>query len=167
MRVITGGVKGQLYCVCVLQAVDGLGCGQGEEERRGECEEAIGAIATAVVGLKRRSVSMANRHRRRWRDVARGRGTREAESSGSSSLESGERDERERNNEEGEKGEAEEPEVKVARDLGGAVGVVGKEEGVVGGGGGVVMGEEVLALLERYSQQLVHLVRQKTAQPPQ
>ena len=156
--------------VCVFQAVDGLGCGQGEEERRGECEEAIGAIATAVVSLKRRSVSMANRHRRRWRDVARGRGTREAESSGSSSresLESGERDERERNSAEREKGEGEEPEVKVMQDLGGAVGVVGREEGVVGGEEGVVMGEEVLALLDRYSQQLVHLVRQKTAQPHQ
>ena len=139
--------------------MEGLGGGEREEcaeEKEGErgrreCEEVVGAIATAVVSLKRRSVSMANRHRRRWREVVQGRG-RETDSSGSSSRES---------LASGEKEGGEVPEAEVEergrQSVEGGTEAEGEKEVAV------MAGEDVLALLERYSQQLVDIVRERTA----
>ena len=161
--------------VYTLQAVESRASCQGEEGGRQDYEDAIRAIATAVHDVRRQSVSMANRHRRMWRELARGRGRgrRELESSGSpgGSVEEGEGEgggeERERKGatieggpeDEGREGEDEE-----------AQGTQRVSETVVRGGvcegegGDVMRGQGVLELLDRYSQELVALVHERTAQ---
>ena len=137
----------------------GGGGGEGRAGRGGgrqECEDAISAIATAVNSLKSQSVSMANRHRRRWRELARARGSgRELESLGSSG-ESAE--------DTGDKGTGLEGGVAEEVETGGGVdgrGSTPEEEGEMGGGD-VMSRPEVLDLLERYSQQLLQLVHEQT-----
>ena len=126
-----------------MQAVERLECAE-EGGRRQECEEVMAAVATAASSLKRRSVSMANRHRRRWREVGQGRESSTSSSSSRESLASGEGG-REGGSSQGR-------------------GVVCEDVSVVRSvAGDVMMGnEEVLGLLERYSQKLVDLVQQQT-----
>lgn len=217
------------WCYWVVQVTEGLSTYQKEEggdggRGRQDCEEAMSAIATAVNSLKSRSVSLANKHRRRWRDLAQQHsrnGGSSPESSGSSreSMEGGRGTEGEIEGGRGgtmeaeigggekglggrgcESGEMELPlsdnntetqEVAAVEDRGGegGGGDVMREQGErggraeggtgdvmleqgergdrgEGGAGDVMMEPEVLELLERYSHQLVEMVRERTLQLP-
>ena len=166
------------------QAEGGAG-GGGGGGGMGDCEETVCAIATAVNSLKSQSVSLANRHRKRWREVAqrcRGVGKREAAVSGTS-----------RDSMEGDTGgnvETEEPGVvagggsremqreKTAVQEEGSTHTLGEstvgatgmekevEEGVRRGAGERLVDPAVLQLLNRYSEQLVELVRERTLHLP-
>lgn len=147
--------------------MDGLTAQEEEEEReeeggRREYEQAMSAIATAVNSLKSQSVSMANRHRKRWRKLAQQRSNGNSPESSSS-----------RESVEGRKGGTTEG------DVGGTE--ESREHASQGDhSGGCVAGSEIAAertvdamkdqglleLLDQYSQQLVELVRERTLQLP-
>ena len=164
------------------------GGGGGGGGGMGDCEETVCAIATAVNSLKSQSVSLANRHRKRWREVAqrcRGGGKREAAVSGTS-----------RDSMEGDTGgnvgnmETEEAGVvagggsremqreKMAVQEEGSTHTLGEstvgatgmekevEEGVRRSAGERLVEPAVLQLLNRYSEQLVELVRERTLHLP-
>lgn len=148
------------------QALDGLAPHQEEGEGRLECEQAMGAIATAVNSVKSQSVSMANKHRKRWRNLA------QQKSSGSSLESSSSRESVEGAEKEVERC-GEEATERGTEDIG-DISQGGSGEGVAGsemaseerGTRDMMKDPGVLELLDCYSQQLVELVRERTLHLP-
>lgn len=126
----------------------------------------MGAIATAVNSVRSQLVSMANKHRKRWRKLAQQKGSGSSLESSSSreSVEGAE--EVERCGEEAIKRDIRGSEGRGDIDTGGRV--AGSEMSSEERGTGDMMKDPgVLELLDHYSQQLVELVRERTLHLPQ
>lgn len=155
--------------VCVHQALDGLqeeregeGRLEGEGEERSECEQAMSAIATAVNSVKSQSVSMANKHRKRWRKLAQQKGSGSSlESSSSRESVEGAEKEVERCGEEAIKKDISEGRGDIDTGGGVAGSEISSEER-----GDMMKDPGILGLLDHYSQQLVELVRERTLHLP-
>ena len=164
----------KLFLPLPLQAVGGLSLSPGESSE--ECEQAVSAIATAVSGLKSQTVCLANRHRKKWREVSQrlrrstagevGSETTGQVEEGTAAAEGREEEEKSLK-EEGERTEEGHGQGDGWRGEGGGGGRIEEAvgEGRQQSGSPEVMellGRYSEQLLEKYSEQLVELVREKT-----